>query len=155
VAALRSGPKFFQRDLEVFDLRVEESLQMMGIIHTAIMHCAAAAGKSGSRLLVRREQPRHQIDKNHHWPGHQRQCNEAQPDDCRINSGIVGEPGSDAHDLGVVPIDQETFVHFSSLELLVQAIGSDVAAETNRSAVMNAPANAVAAVRTGLRVEYI
>jgi hypothetical protein len=43
----------------------------------------------------------------------------------------------------------------SLVEVAVQAIGSEVAAETNSSAVMNAPARAVAALRVELKVMNI
>ena len=71
--------------------------------------------------------------------------------------GVVGESSGDAHYLGVAPVDQETSVHFvvsfGSEEL--QAIGSEVAAETSRSAERNAPAKTVAVSRAEAKVANI
>src|SRR5205085_11401356 len=99
-------------------------------------------------LLLGRQPPDEHIEQDHERAGDQGQANEAEADQQRIDAGIVGEPGGDAHDLGVAPVDQETSVHFKfSLRFGVQAIGSDVAAETSKSADTSAPARMVAVSR--------
>ena len=76
---------------------------------------------------------RRDVEEDHHRAGHKRQCHKAKTDQGRVNAGKVGEAGGDAHDLGVAPVDQETSVHSQVSVVGVQAIGSEVAAETNRA----------------------
>ena len=62
----------------------------------------------------------------------------------------------DAHDLGVAAIDHETLVHKNFLPSTdIQAMGSDVAAETRSSADRKAPATIVAVSRTDAMVNMI
>jgi hypothetical protein len=112
------------------------------------MRVAPPAVKSGSRLLVRREQPRQDIEEDHHRAGEQGECDQAEPDDGGIDTAVIGETGGDAHDFRVAAVDEETSVHFEfPLLAWLQAIGSEVAAETSRSAERNAPAKIVAVSR--------
>jgi hypothetical protein len=78
---------------------------------TAMFRQAPAAGKSGWRILPRRQQARQKIEQDHQWPGDQRRGDERQPHDGWIDPAVVGDPGGDAHELGVAPVDQETSVH--------------------------------------------
>jgi hypothetical protein len=144
---LCAGGQFRECLLEDALLGVHETAELEGIIvHPCIMVRTGAMGKSSSRLLVRREQPRQNIEKDHDWPGEQSQRNEAEPDNSRIHTGIIGKTGGDTHDLGIAAVDQETSVHLGFPWFKwPQAIGKDVAAETSRSAEMNAPAIMVAA----------
>src|SRR6476619_8636245 len=104
---------------------------------------------SGSRLLMRREQPRYDVEEDHHGPRQQGQSDDSQSDYRRVDAGVIGETGGDTHDLGVAAVDQETSVHIGFLGLeLLHAIVSEVAAETSRSAEMKAPAKIVAVSRT-------
>src|SRR5438270_9122749 len=76
------------------------------------MRLAASAEKGGWRLLVGRQQPRHKVEEDHYRPRQKRGRDEGQPDYGRIDTGIVGKSGGDAHHLGIAPVDQETSVHF-------------------------------------------
>ena len=73
------------------------------------------------------------------------------------SAGVVGKTGGDAHNLCVAAVDQETLVHFGFLLGLdwLYAIGSEVAAETSRSAERNAPANTVAVSRMEMAVNIV
>src|SRR5690348_1217000 len=99
-------------------LGFDEALEIVGIAHAAIMALGPAAEKSGSRLACRREQPRQNVEQDHHRTRQQRQTDEAEADDRWIDAGVVGETGGDAHDLGVAAVDQETSIHleFPSLK---------------------------------------
>src|SRR3954452_10353510 len=76
-----------------------------------------SASVAAAALLARREQPRHNVEEQGHRSGHQRQSDEPQPDDGRVDAGVIGETGGDAHNLGVAAVDEETSVHFSFLWL--------------------------------------
>src|SRR5919112_937712 len=112
----------------------------------ASMRLATAAGKSGWRLPRGRQQPCNHVEEDHQRAGQQRRSDEAEADDRHIEAGVVGEPGGDAHYLGVATIDHETSVHCGFLER-PHVIGSEIVAETSRSAETKAPANSVAVSR--------
>jgi len=116
VALLESGAELGERGSDYAVLGVNEPLQIMGVgFHAAIMAIPPAAGKSGSRLLVRREQPREYVEEDHHRACEQRRRNEAQANDGRVDSAIIGKTGGDAHDLCVAAVDQETSIHLHFL----------------------------------------
>jgi len=93
-------------------LGIDETLKIGWVGHAGIMDSVSPAGKSGWRLLVRRQQPSHDIEENHHWPGQKRQCDDPDANHRRIEAGVVGDARGDTHDLGVAAIDEETSVHF-------------------------------------------
>jgi hypothetical protein len=149
VGALCARSEFRKRCLEDALLGIDEAPEIVGIVvHAGIMIRAGTAEKRGSRLSMRREQPSENVEEDHDRPGEQRQGDETQPYNGRIDTRVIGKTGGDTHYLGVAAVDQETSVHlgFPWLRWL-QAIGSEVAAETSRSAEMNAPAIMVAAWR--------
>jgi len=63
---------------------------------------------------MRREQPREHVEQDHHRAREQGRGDEAEADHQRVDAGIIGKPGGDAHDLGFAPVDEETSVHFES-----------------------------------------
>src|SRR5205085_11981572 len=89
--------------------------------------------ESAGALLMRRQQSRDYVKEDHHRAGEQGQSDEAEADHGRIDAGVIGKAGGDAHDLGILPVEEETSVH-SEHPLIerVQAIGSEVAADTSR-----------------------
>ena len=105
------------------------------------MRAARAFGKARSRSLVRREQAGEDVKQDHHWSGEQYQCNEAQPDNSRVNPGVIGKTGGDAHQFRIAAVYEETSVHrdFLVQNQSVQAIGNDVAAEMSSIAERSAP----------------
>ena len=156
VAPFRSRLQIGERGLDHAILGVDEPLEIVRVAHAGIMGLAPAAEKSGSRLLMRREQPRQNVKEDHHRAGQQSQRHQAEADDRRVDAAVIGETGGDTHELGVAAVDQETSVHSGFLWFeWLQTIGSEVAAETSRSAVRNAPANTVAAWRAEAKVENI
>ena len=83
--------------------------------------------------------------------GQKQGSDQGNADDRRVDPGVVRDPGGDAHDLGIAPVDQE-FVGHSFLH--VQAM-SEVALLTNSMAVMKAAARAVAVSRLAEKVANI
>jgi len=75
------------------------------------MRFAARVEKSGSRLLPRREEPGQDVEEDHHRPSEERGGDEAEANNRRIDAGLIGDTGGDAHDLGVAAVDQETSIH--------------------------------------------
>jgi hypothetical protein len=62
VALLRSSVEFGKGSLIEASLGIDEALEIIGIGHAGIMGPGSPAEKSGSRLLVRREQPCQDIE---------------------------------------------------------------------------------------------
>src|SRR3954470_3687946 len=87
-----------------------------------------------ARLLLGRQPSDEHVEQDDERTGDQGQADEAQADQQRVDAGIIGQPGGDAHHFGVAPVDQETSLHFEFSLNGGQAIGSDVAAETSSSA---------------------
>src|SRR4051812_24282399 len=48
-------------------------------------------GRGSWRLLVRRQQPRHEIEEDHYWARQQRGRDEGEPDHGWVNAGVVGK----------------------------------------------------------------
>src|SRR5258708_17451449 len=98
--------------------------------------------------------PRRQhVEEDHHRTGKQRQGDEPQANDCRVDAGVIGKTCSDTHDFAIAAVDEETSVHLNlPRQEQVQAIGSEVAAETSRSAETKAPAKIATVSRTEVKV---
>ena len=95
-------------------------------------------------LALGREPAHQQVEQDHQRSRDQGCRDKAETDDQRINSGHVGRACGDPEDFCILAIDQETIVHpIYPFEKAIQAIGSEVAAETNSIAVMKAPASVV------------
>src|SRR6185312_4176119 len=93
------------------------------------------------------------VEEDHHRPGEERGGDEAEANNRRIDAGVIGDTGGDAHDLGVPRlIRKRPFMSSFLGERGLQAIGSEVAAETSRSAEMKAPAKIVAVSRIEVNV---
>ena len=60
---------------------------------------------------------------------------------------VSASPAADAEELAVAAVEDETIFHVNFPLMVGQAIGSEVAAETNNMALMKAPAKAVAVSR--------
>jgi hypothetical protein len=102
-------------------------------------------------LAVGRQPPGKEIEENYKRAGQEQRRYERQPDHKDIDAAVVGDPGGDAHDLGVAPVDQKTIGQSS---LRFQAM-REVALLTNSIAVMNAAVRAVAVSVTGAKVANI
>ncbi len=100
----------------------------------------------GATLAVVRSEPAGEnVQQDGDGAGHQRGDDDAEADDEHIDLQPVGQPCAHAHDLGAAAIDDEATVHWSLLvDVAVQAIGSEVAAETNTSEVNSAAARLTA-----------
>ena len=131
-------------------LGLRESLKIERIAHQGMMDLSPFKGKSGWRLSGGRQQSGKNVKEDHDGAGQQSCNDEPQADDRWVEAGIIGKTSGDAHDLCVAAVDQETSIHMKVFQIQngVQAIGSEVAAETRRSAEMNAPAKTVAVWRT-------
>jgi hypothetical protein len=57
-----------------------------------MMNFDVPAEKSGPRLLMRREQPRHDVKENRHRK-EQGQSNQAKPGDRRVDTRVIGDAG--------------------------------------------------------------
>jgi len=89
------------------------------------------------------------IDQDGNRAGHQRGEDDTEANDEHVNVEPVGEACAHAHDLGVAAVDDKASIHglVFLFVVAVQAIGSEVAAETKSSDVMNAPARLTASWR--------
>src|SRR4249919_2883798 len=89
------------------------------------------------------------VDQHGDRAGDKRGDHDPEADGEHVDVKPIGESGAHAHDLGAAAIDDEATVHGSHflVQVAVQAIGSEVAAETNSSEVMNAPARLTASWR--------
>ena len=96
-------------------LGIDETLEIVRIAHAGIMGLGRRRGRAAGAYWLRRQQPRQDVEEDHHRAGQQRQRDEAEADDGRVDAGVIGETGGDAHDLGVAAVDQETSVHFGFL----------------------------------------
>src|SRR5438552_9568859 len=114
VALLGSGLELGEGGVDDALLGIEKTLEIVGIAHTAFMAFGAPAEKSRPRLLVRREKPRQHIEEDHYRASQQSERDQPEADNRRIDAAVVGQPGGDAHHLGVAAVDQETSVHLSS-----------------------------------------
>src|SRR4051812_36663226 len=80
-------------------------------------------GRAARALLLWREQPSQNVEKDHHRPGKQRQCHDTEPNNGWVEAGVIGKTGGDSHELGVAAVNQETCIH-SEFPWLDQVLGN-------------------------------
>ena len=88
-------------------LGVDEALEIMRIggLHASSWARPFRRERAAGALLRWRQQPCENVEKDHQRAGKQRCRYEAEADDGGVNTGIIGEAGGDAHDLGVAAVD--------------------------------------------------
>src|SRR3954451_18614507 len=102
------------------------------------------------------KQPCDHVEEDSDEAGKQGEGDQSEADHGRVEAAIIGDARGDAHHLAVVTIDHETIGHEESpLRAFRHAIGSEVAADTRRSAEMKEPARTVAVLRAEAKVENI
>src|SRR5260221_2721908 len=75
------------RSLRIGDLLADSMNPYGGSLTAAWLK--VRAGLLGRRSCPRREQPRHDVEKQHHRPGDQSQSDKADANDCRVDAGVI------------------------------------------------------------------